>query len=62
MLKRKSLLAMFAALACLGAGAMAGPLVGDPAIEITSTDVWGNQHSLSDFQGKTVILNFWTSW
>ena len=25
-------------------------------------DIGGNQHKLSDFQGKPVILNFWATW
>lgn len=62
MLRRKSLLAVFVALTCLGAGALAGPQVGDPAPEFTAYDVYGTPHNLSDFQGKTVILNFWASW
>lgn len=25
-------------------------------------DQYGNRHSLSDYQGKTVLLNFWSTW
>ncbi len=28
----------------------------------TFTDINGNQHSITDFKGKTIILNFWASW
>ncbi len=33
-----------------------------PAPDITIFDAEGNEVSLSDFQGKPVILNFWASW
>lgn len=32
------------------------------APDFTVTDQEGNQVSLSDFQGKPVVLNFWASW
>ena len=32
------------------------------APEITLTNNLGQTHSLSDFAGKTVVLNFWASW
>jgi cytochrome oxidase Cu insertion factor (SCO1/SenC/PrrC family) len=37
----------------------------DPKIaapEFTLPDLNGNQRSLSDFQGKFVLLNFWATW
>ena len=34
----------------------------EAAVELTVYDIDGNLHSLSDFQGKPVILNFWATW
>lgn len=36
------------------------PLI--PAIDFTLTDQYGNSHTLSDYKGKTVFLNFWATW
>ena len=33
-----------------------------PAPDFTLTDQYGNEHSLSDYRGKTVFLNFWGTW
>lgn len=33
-----------------------------PAIDFTLKDQFGNEHTLSDYKGKTVFLNFWTTW
>jgi peroxiredoxin/outer membrane lipoprotein-sorting protein len=35
---------------------------GTSAGNFTLNDVAGNQFSLSDFRGKTVLLNFWATW
>ena len=32
------------------------------APDFTLTDQYGNTHTLSDYQGKTVFLNFWATW
>ena len=32
------------------------------APDFTLTDQFGNTHTLSDYQGKTVFLNFWGTW
>ena len=32
------------------------------APDFTLTDQYGNIHSLSDFKGKTIFLNFWATW
>lgn len=32
------------------------------AIDFTLTDQYGNSHTLSDYKGKTVFLNFWATW
>jgi thiol-disulfide isomerase/thioredoxin len=34
----------------------------NPAIDFTLKDLEGNDVSLSDFQGKIVLLNFWATW
>ena len=63
MTRRKGVLAAaFGLTLCLSLAVLAGPQIGDPAIEFTAYDVYGNPHSLSDFQGKTVLLNWWASW
>lgn len=33
-----------------------------PAPDFTLTDQYGNIHTLSDYKGKTVFLNFWATW
>ena len=33
-----------------------------PAIDFTLSDQYGNTHTLSDYKGKTVFLNFWATW
>ena len=33
-----------------------------PAIDFTLKDQYGNTHSLSDYKGKTIFLNFWATW
>lgn len=33
-----------------------------PAMDFTLTDQYGNTHTLSDYKGKTVFLNFWATW
>ena len=33
-----------------------------PALDFTLTDQYGNTHSLSDYEGKTIFLNFWATW
>lgn len=33
-----------------------------PAIDFTLTDQYGNTHTLSEYKGKTVFLNFWATW
>lgn len=38
--------------------ALASPQIGQPAPEFTLTDCTGKEHSLSDFRGKTVVLEW----
>lgn len=33
-----------------------------PAPDFTLTDQYGNEHTFSDYRGKTVFLNFWATW
>ncbi len=33
-----------------------------PAIDFTLKDQFGKTHTLSDYKGKTVFLNFWATW
>ena len=33
-----------------------------PAPDFTLLDQYGNSHTLSDYKGKTVFLNFWATW
>lgn len=33
-----------------------------PAPDFTLTDQYGKAHTLSDYKGKTVFLNFWATW
>lgn len=33
-----------------------------PAVDFTLKDQYGNEHTLSDYKGKTVFLNFWATW
>jgi len=33
-----------------------------PAIDFTLKDQYGNEHTLSEYKGKAVFLNFWTTW
>ena len=33
-----------------------------PAIDFTLKDQFGKTHSLSDYKGKTIFLNFWATW
>ena len=33
-----------------------------PAPDFTLTDQYGEEHTLSDYAGKTVFLNFWATW
>lgn len=37
-------------------------LIGKPAPELEVTDIQGNPVSLAELKGKTVLLDFWTTW
>ncbi len=38
------------------------PVVGTPAFDFTLTDLKGQTHSLSQYRGQIVLLNFWATW
>jgi thiol-disulfide isomerase/thioredoxin len=44
------------------AGARAGIPVGDIAPDWTLKDLDGNEHTLSNYRGKIVIMDFWATW
>lgn len=56
----KTLLSSLLIAATIAAPAIAQPQVGKPAPEFTATDSNGKSHKLSDFKGKTVVLE-WTN-
>src|SRR5258708_6614852 len=39
-----------------------GSTSGQPGPNLTLKDAAGNAHSLSDYRGKIVVLNFWATW
>jgi hypothetical protein len=41
---------------------VAGPGIGQQAPAFTLKDSANVNHSLSDYSGKVVMLNFWASW
>lgn len=56
----KTLLSSLLIAATIAAPAFAQPQVGKPAPDFTATDSNGKSHKLSDFKGKTVVLE-WTN-
>jgi peroxiredoxin len=52
------------ALIVLATAALANPelMEGKKAPNFTVKDVDGNSISLKDYEGKTLILNFWATW
>lgn len=46
----------------LGAAGGAAPKIGEPAPDFTLLDLDGNVVHLSDFRGKTVVMNAWATW
>ncbi|TKW67470.1 MAG: TlpA family protein disulfide reductase [Paracoccus denitrificans] len=43
-------------------GLTLAPGDGQPVSQTTFTDPEGNEHSLSEYAGKAVLLNFWATW
>ena len=52
------LLAGAASLALFAGAAQAAPIVGNPAPDFSLTDINGTKHSLSEYKGKTVVLEW----
>ena len=46
----------------LGTAGGPAPKLGEFAPDFTLLDLYGNPVSLSDFRGKTVVINFWATW
>ncbi|MCH8685929.1 thioredoxin family protein [Pedomonas mirosovicensis] len=57
-MKPAILLSAFAVTVALSAPALAAPKIGAPAPAFTATDVNGKSHSLADYKGKTVVLEW----
>lgn len=38
------------------------PITGANAPQFTLMDLEGNEHSLADYQGRPVIINYWATW
>jgi len=69
MRKKKQLVAVFLALAVLLAACGGGDGVslqgvnqGNQALDFTLENLAGEQVSLSDYEGKVVLINFWATW
>jgi peroxiredoxin len=65
----KAALCLTTAIVCLGIGmtsswgmASRPPLIGSPAPEFHLTSLTGVKHSLDQYRGKVVLLNFWATW
>lgn len=55
---KTTLFSILGALMLVAAPALAAPEVGQPAPDFTGTDTDGTAHTLSDFKGKTVVLEW----
>ena len=42
--------------------AISAPAISDETVDFTLPDVNGKMHSLSDFRGQWVVVNFWATW
>jgi len=62
MLKVVSLIILTCVLLVAGCSAPSVARVGEPAPDFQLENLDGQSISLSDFRGKTVLLNFWTTW
>ena len=64
----KSILATLVAITCLALTQVAGsgelsPYTAQPGIAAFDLpDIQGQQHSLDDYRGRVVLVNFWASW
>jgi thiol-disulfide isomerase/thioredoxin len=56
-------LALLPCAALAAPGAAMAPIPGSPAAEdFTLPDPTGREHSLSDYRGQVVLVNFWATW
>lgn len=62
MLKVVSLIILTCVLLVTGCSAPSVARVGEPAPDFKLENLDGQSTSLSDFRGKTVLLNFWATW
>src|SRR2546423_12031231 len=56
--RMKTLITSVALLFATAALSMAAPKIGEPAPDFTLTDIKGKQHSLADYKGKYVVLEW----
>ena len=56
------LFALLLALALPAAAAELKPWPGGPAPSLELVDLQGTKHSLADYRGKVVLINFWATW
>ena len=45
-----------------GLNPVATDLIGEPAFDKTLPDMDGNKHTIAEFRGKFLLLDFWASW
>lgn len=60
-MKKLLLLALLLATGLAQAGELK-PYTGQPLPDFTLTDMQGDSHTLNDYQGKVVMLNFWATY
>ena len=51
-----------AAMAAFGAGAWLWSESNEPALPLALVDIRGVEHSLEQYRGKVVVVNFWATW
>ena len=64
-MKRLSALFLSLIIALYAGSLMAGelkPYKGKPLPDFSLVDMNGKQHSLADYKGKVVLINFWATW
>ncbi|PKM13510.1 MAG: redoxin [Gammaproteobacteria bacterium HGW-Gammaproteobacteria-3] len=68
-MKTTPLLIVLAAVIALATGALAQRFIGSKTLTASSTlpefnlpDLQGSNHSLADWKGKVIIINFWATW
>ena len=53
---------LMAVLAAFGAGVWLWSVGKEPAPSLVLTDIRGVEHSLEQYRGKVVVVNFWATW